>query len=104
MSIKVDRRYVLNVTEQQSSKLHPVNAEKFMTALEEIYGPSKVKGAIRWLLNPNTQNAYSGMKDFTDRFTTALGSPKAQLVGDDQKYLVDIAFRFANGLIRPVQI
>lgn len=104
MSIKVNVNYVLNLSEKQSSKLRPVNAEKFMSALETIHGPHKVQGAMRWLLNADTQKKYTGMKAFTDRFYTALASTEDLLTGEDQKYLVDIAFRFAHNLIRPVQL
>lgn len=102
MSITVDKSYVITISEKQSSKLKPVNAEKFMTALEGVYGTSKVKDAVRWIFN--SENKYSGMKSFIDRFTTALASTEEKLVADDQKYVADIAFRYYHGQIRAVQL
>jgi hypothetical protein len=102
MSIKVDKSYVITISEKPSSKLKPINAEKFMTALEGIYGVSKVKDTVRWIFN--SENKFSGMKAFIDRFTNALASSGEDLLADDQKYLADIAFRYYHGQIRPVQL
>ncbi len=101
MTIKIDKSYVINISEKQSEKLKPVNAEKFMTALEGVYGASKVKDAVRWIFN--SENKYSGMKAFIDRFSNAMASTGDQLIADDQKYIADIAFRYYHGQIRPIE-
>ncbi len=102
MSIKIDKSYINTISEKPSSKLKPINAITFIVALQGVYGVEKVEGAIRWI--ENARKNYSGMEAFLARFKNAVESREALLLGDDQKYIADIVFRYFNGQIKPVRL
>jgi hypothetical protein len=103
MAINVNKAYMQKLSETPASNLPSVSGERFMVALEKTYGAPNVQKAMQWIMNPETERKFGGMKPFKDRVVSAI-SGTATLSGEDQKYIDNIVFRTVNGLIAPVKL
>lgn len=98
MSVKLhslSSDYVVNLNYTPSSKVEPVNAHLFFSALRNTYDEKSVVETFKWFIESDQSSP--GIKDFNDRLDASLIGGEL-LSGDDQKYIADVVCHVFNGV------
>lgn len=100
--MEIDKTYIENLSHTPENKLQPVNAHRFVRALDKTFGQSITEKAMSVLLTQD-DNTFPGTQDFKERLTRALVD-KGELSPTDQIYIADYVhrvFQAHKGMINP---